>query len=72
MPLPASAITVLKRTLKVKEKLNTMVDSKDYSPHLGLARLVYLTYARLKNGLDKILSGQGLTTEQYTVLVTVK
>lgn len=49
-----------------------MVDSKDYSPHLGLARLVYLTYARLKNGLDKILSGQGLTTEQYTVLVTVK
>jgi len=49
-----------------------MVNSKEYGLHLGLARLVYLTYARLKNGLDEVLRGQGLTTEQYTVLVTVK
>jgi len=49
-----------------------MVNSKDYSLNLRLARLVYLTYARLKNGLDEVLRGQGLTTEQYTVLVTVK
>ena len=49
-----------------------MVKSKDYSLHLQLARLVYQTYARFKNGLDERLRGQGLTTEQYTVLVTVK
>jgi DNA-binding MarR family transcriptional regulator len=72
MPPPASGIIVLNRTLKVKEKLNMMVKSKDYSLHLGLARLVYLTYARLKICLDEILKKQGLTTEQYTVLVTVK
>jgi DNA-binding MarR family transcriptional regulator len=72
MPPPATGIIVLNRTLKVKEKLNMMVKSKDYSLHLGLARLVYLTYARLKICLDEILKKQGLTTEQYTVLVTVK
>jgi DNA-binding MarR family transcriptional regulator len=72
MPPPATGIIVLNRTLKVKEKLNMMVKSKDYSLHLGLARLVYLTYARLKICLDEILEKQGLTTEQYTVLVTVK
>jgi DNA-binding MarR family transcriptional regulator len=33
---------------------------------------VYLTYARFKICLDGILKGQGLTTEQYTVLVNVK
>jgi DNA-binding MarR family transcriptional regulator len=72
MPPPASGIIVLNRTLKVKEKLNMMVKSKDYSLHLGLARLVYLTYTRLKICLDEILKKQGLTSEQYTVLVTVK
>ena len=72
MPPPASATIVLKGTLKVEERLNMMVNSKDYSLHLGSARLVYLTYTRLKNCLDEILRGQGLTTEQYTVLVTVK
>ena len=49
-----------------------MVKSKDYSLDLTLARLVYLTYTRLKTCLDQILGAQGLTTEQYTVLVTVK
>jgi DNA-binding MarR family transcriptional regulator len=72
MPPPASGIIVLNRTLKVKEKLNMTAKSRDYSLHLGLARQVYLTYARLKICLDEILKKQGLTTEQYTVLVTVK
>jgi DNA-binding MarR family transcriptional regulator len=72
MPPPASATIILKKTLRVKEKLNTMVNSKDYSLNMILARLVYLTYARFKNGLDERLNRQGLTTEQYTVLVTVK
>ena len=49
-----------------------MVNSKHYSLDLRLARLVYLTYARFKNCMDEILRGKGLTTEQYTVLVTVK
>jgi len=49
-----------------------MVNSKHYSLDVTLARLVYLTYARFKNCLDEILREQGLTTEQYLVLVTVK
>jgi DNA-binding MarR family transcriptional regulator len=72
MTPPASAIIVLKRTLKVKEKLNMMVNSKHYSLDLTLARLLYLTYARFKNCFDEILKRQELTTEQYMVLVIVK
>jgi DNA-binding MarR family transcriptional regulator len=72
MPPPASATIILKRTLKVKEKLNMVVNSKHRSIDLILARLLYLTYARFKNCLDEILRGQELTTEQFTVLVTVK
>jgi len=72
MSTPASATIVLKGTLKVEEKLNMMVNSKDYSLNMVLVRLVYLTNARLKTCLDGILKGHGLTTEQYTVLVTIK
>jgi len=37
-----------------------------------LCRMVYLTYTRYKNGLDQILKEQGLTMEQYLVLVNVR
>lgn len=72
MPPPANAIIVLKRILKVKEKLNMMVNSKQRSIDSILARLLYLTYTRFKNCFDEILKRQELTTEQYMVLVIVK
>ncbi|HEY4712353.1 MAG TPA: MarR family transcriptional regulator [Dehalococcoidia bacterium] len=37
-----------------------------------LWRTVYQTYTRFKNGMDRILAEQGLTMEQYLVLVTIK
>jgi len=37
-----------------------------------LWRMVYLTYTRFKNGMDKTLSEQGLTMEQYLVLANIK
>ena len=37
-----------------------------------LWRMVYLTYTRFKNGMDKILGEQGFTMEQYLVLVNIK
>jgi len=40
--------------------------------NVTLWRMVYQTYTRFKNGMDKILSEHGLTMEQYLVLVTVK
>jgi len=72
MPPAASAIIVLKRTLKVKEKLNIVVDSELENLNLRLGRMVYQTYTRLKNCMDQIHKGQGLDMEQYLVLVTVK
>jgi len=37
-----------------------------------LWRMLYQAYTRFKNGMDKVLSKQGLTMEQYLVLVTIK
>jgi DNA-binding MarR family transcriptional regulator len=37
-----------------------------------LWRMVYNTYTRFKNGMDRILMEYGLTMEQYLVLVTIK
>jgi len=37
-----------------------------------LCRLVYLTYTRYKNGMDQTLREQGLTMEQYLVLVNIR
>jgi DNA-binding MarR family transcriptional regulator len=37
-----------------------------------LWRMVYQTYTRFKNGMDRILMEQGLTMEQYLVLVSIK
>jgi DNA-binding MarR family transcriptional regulator len=72
MPAHPSAIIVLKRTLNVKEKLNIMVDPKLENLYLRLGRMVYLTYARYKNCSDQIHKEQGLSQEQYLLLVTVK
>lgn len=37
-----------------------------------LWRMAYQTYTRFKNGMDQVLAEQGLTMEQYLVLVTIK
>jgi len=40
--------------------------------NVTLWRTVYQTYTRFKNGMDRILMEQGLTMEQYLVMVTIK
>ena len=37
-----------------------------------LCRMLYLSYTRFKNGLDRTLSECGLTMEQYLVLVNIR
>ena len=37
-----------------------------------LCRMLYLSYTRFKNGLDRTLSEFGLTMEQYLVLVNIR
>jgi len=37
-----------------------------------LWRMLHQTYSRFKNGMDQVLSEQGLTMEQYLVLQTIK
>jgi len=39
---------------------------------VALWRMAYQTYTRFKNGMDQVLGEQGLTMEQYLVLVTIK
>jgi len=39
---------------------------------VALWRTAYQTYTRFKNGMDQVLAEQGLTMEQYLVLVTIK
>jgi DNA-binding MarR family transcriptional regulator len=68
----AHAIIVLKKTLKVKETLNMMTDAELENLSVTLWRMLYQTYTRFKNGMDQVLSEQGLTMEQYLVLATIK
>jgi len=63
---------VLKRTLKVKETLNIMANSELENLSMTLWRMVYQTYTRFKNCFDQIVKEQGLTMEQYLVLVNIK
>ena len=49
-----------------------MVDSELENLNLRLGRMLYLTYTRYKNCSDQIHKQQGLTQEQYLVLVTIK
>jgi DNA-binding MarR family transcriptional regulator len=72
MPPPASAIIILKKTLRVKEKLNIMVNSEPENLSVTLWRTLYQVYTRFKNGMDQVLSEQELTMEQYLVLTTIK
>lgn len=48
---------------------------EDYGPEelsVMLCRMVYLTYTRFKNSMDQTLKKQGLTMEQYLVLVNIR
>jgi len=72
MPPTASAMIDLKKTLKVKETLNIMANSELENLSVTLWRMMYQTYTRFKNCLDQIVKEQGLTMEQYLVLVTIK
>ena len=55
-----------------KEMLNVVVDHKLEDLNVTLWRMVYQTYTRFKNGMDRTLNEYGITMEQYLVLVTVK
>jgi DNA-binding MarR family transcriptional regulator len=55
-----------------KEKLNMAVNSESEDLSVTLWRTIYQTYTRFKNCMDQILKEQGLTMEQYLVLVTIK
>jgi DNA-binding MarR family transcriptional regulator len=63
---------IRQRTLKAKEALSIMTNRELEDLSVTLWRMVYQTYARFKNGMDQILAEQGLTMEQYLVLVTIK
>ena len=47
-------------------------DSELENMSVNLWRTLYQTYTRFKNGMDQVLSEQGLTMEQYLVLTTIK
>ena len=49
-----------------------MVNSEAENLSVTLWRMVYQTYTRFKNCFDQILKEQGLSMEQYLVLVTIK
>jgi DNA-binding MarR family transcriptional regulator len=49
-----------------------MTNYESDSLSVALWRMVYLTYTRFKNGMDKILGEQGLAMEQYLVLANIK
>jgi len=63
---------VLKSTLKVKKRLDTMINKESENLSVTLWHMVYQTYTWFKNGVDRTLSEYGLTMEQYLVLVTIK
>ena len=63
---------ILKRTLKVKEKLNMTTNHEPENLTVTCWRMLHQTYTRFKNGVDRTLSEYGLTMEQYLVLVTIK
>ena len=67
-----NAMIVLKSTLKVKGTLNIMTNHGFEEQSVMLWRMVYLTYTRFKNGMDRTLSEHGLTMEQYLLLVDLK
>jgi DNA-binding MarR family transcriptional regulator len=65
-------LSILKTSLKAKETLNIMVNSKHQQLDWRLWRAVYQTYTRFKICLDQVFAEQGLTSEQYQVLAATK
>jgi DNA-binding MarR family transcriptional regulator len=63
---------MLKTTLNAKETLNMTTNRELEDLSVALWRMAYQTYTRFKNGMDQVLAEQGLTMEQYLVLVTIK
>ena len=51
---------------------DTMAGYESEELSVMLCRMLYLSYTRFKNGLDRTLSECGLTMEQYLVLVNIK
>jgi DNA-binding MarR family transcriptional regulator len=72
MPPPASATIVLKRTLKVREKLNIMVNSERGNLILRSWSLLHRVRDLLMRCEDESFGKYGLTSEQFAVLVTIK
>jgi DNA-binding MarR family transcriptional regulator len=63
---------MLKTTLNAKETLSMTTNRELEDLSVALWRTAYQTYTRFKNGMDQVLAEQGLTMEQYLVLVTIK
>jgi DNA-binding MarR family transcriptional regulator len=63
---------MLKTTLNARETLNMTTNRELEDLSVALWRMAYQTYTRFKNGMDQVLAEQGLTMEQYLVLVTIK
>jgi DNA-binding MarR family transcriptional regulator len=72
MSPPATAIIVLKSTLKLKERLSMTVDSQSANVVLRLWFLLHRDYALLRGCEDQIYGEKGLTMEQYATLVAMK
>jgi hypothetical protein len=58
--------------LKTKDMLNMTIDTEIENLGVTLWPTLYQTDTRFRNGMDQVLSEQGLTIDQYLVLVTVK
>jgi len=67
----ANVIIVLGKIPEVKETTNIITNSESENLSVALWRTVYQTYTRFKNGMDQVLTEQGLTMEQYLVLTTI-
>ena len=52
--------------------VDTMAGYESEELSVMLCRMLYLTYTRFKNGMDQTLREQGLTMEQYLVLVNIR
>ncbi len=72
MSLLESATIVLQTTLKVKEKLNIMVNSESENIVLRLWLLLRRVGDTLNLCQDSVFSKYGLTTEQFGVLTSIK
>jgi DNA-binding MarR family transcriptional regulator len=72
MSAPASVTIILKRVLKVKEKLNIMVNFESENLILRLWFLMHRIRTLLKISEDQIYNEYNLTTEQFSMLATIK